>query len=158
MKLRLFCVILILPICDVLGDEEVIKSQSPDGKFALPLASAVGGSAASIIDTKSHAAVLDKNEFGEEILHVSTEVPNSDGETKLVWSADSKRVAYCYHEHNRNNSGTNVEVFIWNGSKFEQVNDEANPAPLRGNAKVRIMKYKVKTKLAPARGGLSHSR
>ena len=121
MKLLRFCVIGLLPICGVFADEEVIKSQSPNGKFALRLAGAVGGSAASVIDTKSHAAVLDKNEFGEDVLHVSTEVPNSDGETKLVWSADSKRVAYYYHEHNRNNSGNNVQVFIWNGSKFEEV-------------------------------------
>jgi hypothetical protein len=124
MKLLRFCVIGLLPIYGVLANEEVIKSQSPDGKFALRLASAFGGSAASIIDTKSHAVVV-----GEDDLQVSTEVPNSDGETKLVWSADSKRVAYCYHEHNRNNSGTNVEVFIWNGSKFEGVNLPELPRP-----------------------------
>src|SRR5215469_18699644 len=82
MKLLRFCVVGLLPICGVFADEDVIKSQSPDGKFALRLASAFGGSAAAIIDAKSHAVVLDKNEFGEDVLHVSTEVPNSDGETK----------------------------------------------------------------------------
>ena len=75
MKLLLFCVVGLLPICSVLADEEVIKSQSADGKFALRLASAFGGSAAAIIDVKSHAMVLDKNEFAEDVLHVSTEVP-----------------------------------------------------------------------------------
>jgi hypothetical protein len=91
MKLLRFCVIGLLPICGVLADEEVIKSQSPDAKFALRLASASGGSAASIVDAKSHAAVLDKNEFGEDVLHVSTEVVNSEGETKLVWSIKRNR-------------------------------------------------------------------
>ena len=124
MKLLRFCVIGLLPICGVLADEEVIKSQSPDGKFALRLASTFGGSAASIIDIKSHAVVV-----GEDDLHASTEVPSSEGETKVVWSANSKRVAYCYTEHNRNNSGTNVEVFIWNGSKFEEVDLRELPRP-----------------------------
>src|ERR1041385_8937588 len=98
MKALRFCVLGLLPVCHVLADEEVIKSRSPDGKFALRLASAFGGSAASIVDIKSRAVVV-----GEDDLHVSTELPNSEGETKLVWSSDSKRVAYCYHEHNRNN-------------------------------------------------------
>jgi hypothetical protein len=124
MKLLRFCVISLWPICGVLADEDVIKSQSPDGKFALQLASAVGGSAASIIDIRSHAVVV-----GEDDLKVSTELPSSGGETKLVWSADSKRVAYCYTEHNRNNSGTNVQVFIWNGSKFEEVDLPELPKP-----------------------------
>src|SRR6516225_6840901 len=129
MKLLRFCIIGLLPIYSILADEEVIKSPSPDGKFALRLVSAFGGSAASIIDAKYHAVVLDKNEFGEDVLHVSTEVPNSEVDTKLVWSADSNRVAYCYHEHNRNKSGTNVQVFIWNGSKFEEVDLPELPKP-----------------------------
>ena len=73
MKLLSFCVIGVLPTCGVLADDDIIKSQSLDGKFALRLESAAGGSAASIIDLKSHGLVLEKSQSGEDILHVSTE-------------------------------------------------------------------------------------
>lgn len=115
MKLLLFCLASLGPVCGTLADE-VILSPSPDGKFALRLAAAAGGSAATIVEAKSHTAVTD-----EDALHFSSELPNSDGVTKLVWSADSRRVAYGYTEHNRNNSGATVQVFLWTGSKFTEV-------------------------------------
>jgi hypothetical protein len=123
MKVRLFLSIAVA--CCVaypwqwLAAEEEIKYPSPDGKFALRITQSK--------DAEYHPTVeLIEKSSGKVILtlHVGSESDAFDpSECVLVWSADSKRVAYGFRA---NPPGARILdlgtlVCFWNGSGFDKV-------------------------------------
>jgi hypothetical protein len=91
------------------GADEQIRDSSPDGKFALRIGSQneSGYVAAGIIELSTHKALLDLGSLGH---------PN-EKDAKLVWSADSQRVAF-FEPTKR---GGLTRVFFCNGISFEKV-------------------------------------
>jgi hypothetical protein len=105
----------------VRGDE-VIDCPSPDGKFALRRADVKSEEGAGsykevgVIERSTHKVVLDLEEIGHP--YVSS--------AKLVWSNDSKRVAF-FHPSRR---GGWTVVYFRNGSAFDEVRlPEELPSP-----------------------------
>jgi hypothetical protein len=99
--------------------EEDIKYPSPDGRFALRITQSK--------DDEYHPTVdLIERDSGKAIVNLHDD-PNSDlfdpSESVLVWSADSKRVAYGFRA---NPPGARLVelgtlVCFWNGSGFDKV-------------------------------------
>jgi hypothetical protein len=105
-------------LCSSLAADQVIKCPSPDGRFALRITRGDDGAAAAaadIIEKKSGAVVMDRLESfaASDIDPANRHIANAN----LVWSADSRRVAYVYDT----NRGADTQVFVLNGEKFEQV-------------------------------------
>jgi hypothetical protein len=100
-----------------LAEDEIVKSPSPDGKYALRLVKDSDGNAsATIIDVKSKAVVVDELD----------EVPHGHLKSaELVWSADSKRVAFRRYSMRYDP----VSVYIWDGTKFAEVELPDLPMP-----------------------------
>ena len=88
-----------------LAAEEEIKYLSPDGRFALRI---VDEQKVELIEKASGEVMVDLGEAWHNPGQVSQ---------ILVWSPDSKRVAYG----NRGYKEGEVSVYFWNGSSFEQV-------------------------------------
>ena len=88
-----------------LAAEEEIKYLSPDGRFAL-----------RIVDEQK--VELTEEASGEVMVDLG-EAWHNPGQVSqiLVWSRDSKRVAYGNHGY----KGGEVSVYFWDGSSFEQV-------------------------------------
>ena len=109
MKVRLFSAIAVA--CCVacpwqwLAAEEEIKYPSPDGRFALRI---IDEQKVELIEKASGSVMVDLGEAWHNPGQVSQ---------ILVWSHDSKRVAYG----NRGYKQGEVSVYFWNGSTFEQV-------------------------------------
>jgi hypothetical protein len=121
--MRLFLIFLLCGSALVLrvrGDE-VIDCRSPDGKFALRRADVKSEEGAGsytevgIIERSTHKVVLDLEEIGHP--YVSS--------AKLVWSNDSKRVAF-FHPSRR---GGWTVVYFRNGSAFDEVRLPELPEP-----------------------------
>src|SRR6266702_2903063 len=102
-----------------LAAEEEIKYPSPDGRFALRIAQPK--------DDQYHPTVeLIEKDSGKVILmlHDGSDTDLFDpSECVLVWSTDSKRVAYGFRA---NPPGARVEersalICFWNGSGFDKV-------------------------------------
>ena len=102
-----------------LAAEKAIKYPSPDGRFALRITQPT--------DDEYHPAVeLIEKDSGKLILmlHDDSDTDLFDpSECVLVWSADSKRVAYGFRA---NPPGARVEersalICFWNGSGFDKV-------------------------------------
>ncbi|HXL80428.1 MAG TPA: hypothetical protein VN951_06085 [Pyrinomonadaceae bacterium] len=88
-----------------LAAEEEIKYLSPDGRFALRI---VDEQKVELIEKASGEVKVDLGEAWHNPGQVSQ---------ILVWSHDSKRVAYG----NRGYKGGEVSVYFWDGSSFEHV-------------------------------------
>jgi hypothetical protein len=106
-------------LCSSLIAEEEIKYPSPDGRFALRITQSK--------DDEYHPTVeLIERDSGKVIvaLHSASDADLFDAsEAVLVWSADSKRVAYGFRA---NPPGARVVergalVCFWNGSGFDKV-------------------------------------
>jgi hypothetical protein len=101
-----------------LGAEEKIKYPSPDGKLALRVAYPKTESAnveSGIIDLGTHSVVLDLHGPGRPYID----------DAKLVWSADSQRVAFF--EPSRR--GGRTRVFFRSGNSFDEVELPTLPEP-----------------------------
>ena len=83
----------------------IIKSPSPDGRFALRIQESDAGRKAALIEKASARVLVDIGTAG---------MPDN---TILVWSADSKRVAYA----SRFQKEGDLHVYFWKGSGFEEV-------------------------------------
>jgi len=88
-----------------LAAEEEIKYLSPDGRLALRI---IDEQKVELIEKASGEVMVDLGEAWHNPGQVSQ---------ILVWSRDSKRVAYG----NRGYKGGEVSVYFWDGSSFEQV-------------------------------------
>jgi len=97
-----------------LAAEEEIKYPSPDGKFALRITNGEGfGEGKGELIEKATSKVI-----------VGLGVPWRT--QVLVWSPDSKRVAYA----NRGDKWGEVKVYFWNGTTFEEASlPEDLPSP-----------------------------
>jgi hypothetical protein len=100
-------------ICPALAEEEV-KYPSPDGRFALRITNGEGfGEGKVELIDKAASKVI-----------VGLGVPWR--RQVLVWSPDSKRVAYA----NRGDKWGEVKVYFWNGTTFEEASlPEDLPSP-----------------------------
>jgi hypothetical protein len=87
-----------------LAAEEEIKYPSPNGKFVLRI---VDEQKVELIEKASGSVMVDLGEAWHNPGQVSQ---------ILVWSRDSKRVAYG----NRGYKEGEVSVYFWNGSTFEE--------------------------------------
>ena len=87
-----------------LAAEEEIKYPSPDGRFALRI---IDEQKVELIEKGSGSVMVDLGEAWHNAGQVSQ---------ILVWSHDSKRVAYG----NRGYKEGEVSVYFWNGSTFDQ--------------------------------------
>lgn len=90
--------------------ESVIKCSSPDGRFALRIAALPENKSAGF-----GIELIEKNS-GEVLLDLENVYENHLSDTILVWSADSKKVAFG----TRGNKEGETRVFFWNGSVFEE--------------------------------------
>jgi hypothetical protein len=109
--LRAF-VILLLTCCASLGlgeDTSAIKFPSPDGRFALRVADLK----VDLIETKSGNVILD---LGSLWINREDKLKLDKEEPTLVWSADSKWVAYG----RRSPMSGNTTVYFWDGSAFKE--------------------------------------
>ena len=124
MKVRLFSSIAVA-CCLVypwqwLAAEEEIKYPSPDGRFALRITQSK--------DDEYHPTVeLIEKQSGSVLVALHNGQEDTDlfdaSEAVLVWSADSKRLAYGFRA---NPPGARVEersalICFWNGSGFDKV-------------------------------------
>jgi hypothetical protein len=106
-------------LCASLAAEEEIKYPSPDGRFALRITQSKDDEyhpTVELIEKRSGTVIL--------MLHDGSDTDLFDAsEATLVWSADSKRVAYGFRA---NPPGARVVergvlVCFWNGSGFDKV-------------------------------------
>jgi hypothetical protein len=102
------------------GDENApIRFPSPDDRFALRISAAQDtGDGDSKIDIIEKAS-------GKVMLDLETAYSAHMSDTVLVWSADSKWVAYA----TRNNREGETSVYFWNGSAFAPVPLPETPSP-----------------------------
>ena len=97
--------------------KEEIKFPSPDGKFALRLFVdyAHGLAQTAIIKMPKHAVVRELDDKGAPYIW----------EQKLVWSADSRRVAFFRTNHR----GGDTTVYFRTGDSFKEVELPELPSP-----------------------------
>jgi hypothetical protein len=106
-KISAFAVILIGNcLVPSLEAKDIIRDESPDGRFALRITKEDEGWGAAIINLKSKQDVV-----GLEIYQNFTE------DAHLVWSKDSQRVAYFEPDRR----GGSTAVHFRKGSEFEEV-------------------------------------
>jgi hypothetical protein len=117
-----FCFILVILCWATAGlaeEKSSIKCPSPNGRFALRInepASESDHPTAELIEKKSGTHIVDLGEV----------YYNHADDTILVWSADSRRVAYA----TRGNKQGEVHVYFWNGSDFDEIDlPEELPSP-----------------------------
>jgi hypothetical protein len=92
-------------------DRVSIKYPSPDGRFAMRISEPTEG------ETKDLKIELIEKTSGEVMADLGTAYPSHVSDTILVWSADSKRVAYA----TRGNRDGETSIYFWNGSSFDQI-------------------------------------
>jgi hypothetical protein len=99
------------------ADKETIKDKSPDGKLALRIGQQdnSGDSKVEIVDLSTNQPVFGLGALGH---------PN-ERDAKLVWSADSQRVAFF--EPSRR--GGLTRVFFRNGTSFQEIELPTLPEP-----------------------------
>jgi hypothetical protein len=99
------------------ANKEMIKDESPDGKLALRvgLQDDTGYSKVEIVDLSSNHPVVGLGALGH---------PNEQ-DAKLVWSADSQRVAF-FEPTKR---GGVTKVYFRNGNSFEEIQLPTLPEP-----------------------------
>ena len=96
----------VIYLCPSIAAQE-IKYPSPDGRFALRITESNPG------DSVEGKVELIEKASGRVMIDLGTPWRSQ----VLVWSRDSKRVAYG----NRGYKEGEVSVYFWNGSSFEQV-------------------------------------
>jgi hypothetical protein len=107
---------------------EPINFPSPDDRFAFSVGSYETGhrdnaTQAWVIDTETKpAAIIDQ--VSRKVL-LQLESPLRPEEDKVLWSADSKWLAFSH----RGNKQTDLRVYFWNGESFEQVKLPELPEP-----------------------------
>src|SRR5438034_521731 len=135
--LRAF-VILLLMCCaslGIAGDTSAIKFPSPDGRFALRVADLK----VDLIETPSGKVMLDLG-----TLWVDREDARNKDEPALVWSSDSKWVAYG----TRTLQSGSTTVYFWDGSAFKEFAlpaklPEPKIKPRKGDSGVKLKGYAV---------------
>jgi hypothetical protein len=133
--LRAF-VILLLTSCASLGiaaDTSAIKFPSPDGRFALRVANPK----VDLIETSSGKVMVDLGN-----LWINRESPSDREEPALVWSADSKWVAYG----TRTIVSGKTTVYFFDGSSFKELAlpqnlPEPKIKPRKGDSDVKLKSY-----------------
>jgi hypothetical protein len=144
--LRAF-VILLLTCCASLGIAEntsVIKFPAPDGRFALRVADFTDAHGrlyvadkVDLIETSSGKAMVDLGN-----LWINRESPSDREEPVLVWSADSKWVAYG----TRTIDSGKTTVYFFDGSAFKELAlppnlPEPKIKPRKGDSDVKLKGY-----------------
>src|SRR5262249_4705908 len=133
--LRAF-VILLLTCCASLGiaeDTSAIKFPSPDGRFALRVADPK----VDLIETSSGKVMVDLGN-----LWINRDSPSDREEPALVWSADSKWVAYG----TRTIASGKTTVYFFDGSTFKELAlppnlPEPKIKPRKGDSDVKLKGY-----------------
>lgn len=92
-------------------NESSVKCPSPDGRFALRL------SRMKDEDDGNYKVDLIERASGEVIVDLENAYDHHLADTVLVWSADSKKVAYGTRGYKQGET----TIYLWNGSVFEQV-------------------------------------
>ncbi len=104
--------VLLLMLCRAEAEDGFsVKCPSPDGRFALRLTDPKGP------DGVSYKVDLIDKTSGEVILDLENASENYLDDTVLVWSSDSRRVAFGTRGYKEGDTA----VFFWNGSVFEEV-------------------------------------
>jgi hypothetical protein len=108
--------------------QEATNFPSPDGRFAVSPGSYETGHRDSttgnwIIDRKETPAAIVEQASRKVMSELPT--PLRQEEDKVIWSADSKWVAF----NHRGNKQTEVTVYFWNGASFEKVMLPELPEP-----------------------------
>ena len=135
--LRAF-VILMLTCCASLGiaeDTSAIKFPSLDGRFALRVADLK----VDLIETPSGKVMVDLG-----TLWINRDDESEREEPVLVWSADSKWVAYG----TRTFAAGSTTVYFWDGSAFKELAlpaklPEPKIKPRKGDSGVKLKGYAV---------------
>ena len=109
-----------LSVVDSQEEPEVKRSfASPDGRFALKVNEPNGQS------TEAKFEVID-NASGRLVGELGTDYASTTSHMKVVWSADSKRLAY----RSAGQKEWHTSVAFWNGAAFKSVNlPEDLPSP-----------------------------
>ena len=108
--------------------EDATNFPSPDGKLAFSMGSYETGHRDSatqewIIDSETKpAAIIDQ--ASHKVL-LQLESPFRQEEDKVVWSADSRWLAF----NHRGNKQTDLSVYFWNGASLEKVKLPELPEP-----------------------------
>jgi hypothetical protein len=126
-SILLVLVIVRLAIASLLA-EEATNFPSPDGKFAFSMGSYDTGHRDSatqewIIDSETKPAAIIDQESHKVLLQL--ESPLRPKEDKVLWSADSKWLAF----NHRGNKQTELSAYFWNGESFEKVTLPELPEP-----------------------------
>lgn len=97
-----------------------LKSPSPDKRFVLRLSPPTGD------DESNYKADLIEQATGKVMTDLGTAYPGHLVDTVLVWSPNSKWVAYA----TRDDREGETSVYFWNGTTFEEVELPENlPSP-----------------------------
>lgn len=91
-------------------DHFTIKCSSPDGRFALRFSNPTGP------NSSSYKVDLIEKASGEVVMDLVNAFEDHLDDTILVWSADSRRVAFS----TRGTKTGETTVYFWNGSVFEE--------------------------------------
>ena len=107
--MRAFTILVVICFASIAlgGEKSSTRFPSPDGRFALRVSEDLK---ADLIERASGKVVLD-------LLEVLERYRNHPEETFLVWSADSKWVAYG----TRGEREGDTTVYYWNGTEFKGV-------------------------------------
>jgi hypothetical protein len=120
---------------DLAEDRVSVKYPSPDGRFAMRISEPTEAGS-----TDLKIELIEKTS-GEVMVDLGTACPSHVSDTVLVWSTDSKRVAYA----TRGDREGETSVYFWNGSAFDQIPLPDNlPAPdikLRKGASGGVKNY-----------------
>jgi hypothetical protein len=98
----------VVPALGLAADPPTIRNPSPNGRFALRITE-------SKEEAEPPTVELIEKQSGKVMVDLGTSYLSNRGDIVLVWSADSKRVAYA----TRGSREGDVSVYFWNGSKFE---------------------------------------
>lgn len=90
------------------ADPPTIRNPSPDGQFALRISEPKAEGDTPVVE-------LIEKKSGNVIVNLGTSYFSPREGTFLVWSADSKRVAYA----TRGPKQGDVSAYFWNGTTFE---------------------------------------
>jgi hypothetical protein len=116
------------------ADDAIIKSPSPDKRFALRI------NPASPESPEEPKVDLIERKSGKVVFDLGTTYQGYVKRTSLIWSADGKRFAYG----TRGDKDGGVRAFFWNGSAFEEVElpkDLPNPEINFGKSEGAVKNY-----------------
>jgi hypothetical protein len=93
------------------ADRVSIKCPSPDARFAMRISEPTEG------ESRELKIELIEKTSGEVMTDLGTAYSSHVADTVLVWSANSKRVAYA----TRDDREGETSVYFWNGSSFDEI-------------------------------------